>query len=253
MNVTVRKADNFKRLVDEVAANLAVALHQPEGSYVRTPILYPSGATVVVRVEMVGNSFRVSDMGGGYAEAESMGAAAGFARQAKIVAEASGLVFDQHAFVVSDASRDQLIGAVIAVANCSQEAAHVTATRHVEKKAHDANERVYKRLVSVFTPEHVQRDVEVAGASNTKWHVGALVTVDHKKAVFEAVTRHRNSVVSAAVKFHDFARLEKPPARIAVVDKKADFGTLLGVISQAAQVVEESASAQTLQRLAKAA
>ena len=56
------------------------------------------------------------------------------------------------------------------------------------------------------------------------------------------------------MKFGDIARLGKTaPARVAVVHKKKEFGTLLGVLSQSANVVDEDASDRTIERLAEAA
>jgi hypothetical protein len=56
------------------------------------------------------------------------------------------------------------------------------------------------------------------------------------------------------MKFSDIARLgTEAPERVAVVRKKKDFGTLLGVLSQSASVIDEDAPDATIQRLAKAA
>jgi hypothetical protein len=40
----------FRQVAEEIAGNLAVAIHTPDGSFIRTPLLYPSGATVVLRL-----------------------------------------------------------------------------------------------------------------------------------------------------------------------------------------------------------
>ena len=76
---------------------------------------------------------------------------------------------------------------------------------------------------------------------------------DNHRAVFDAVTSNPASIVWTSAKFHDFARLEAPPARVAVVRRKADLGDLLAVSSQAARVVEEDAPNRVLSRAALAA
>jgi hypothetical protein len=56
------------------------------------------------------------------------------------------------------------------------------------------------------------------------------------------------------MKFSDIARLgNDAPTRVAMVRNKKEFGTLLGVLSQAANVVDEDAPDQAIERLAEAA
>ena len=56
------------------------------------------------------------------------------------------------------------------------------------------------------------------------------------------------------MKFGDIARLGKDaPARIAIVHNKKEFGTLLGVLAQSANVVDEDVPNATIEKLAKAA
>ena len=216
----------------------------------RTPLLYPSGSTVVVQIHRHGDRFLVSDMGMGYQEADLMGMTLLFVRNANVVAERTGVKFDQHSFFVVDATKEQLVGATVAVANCSQEAVQIAAYKLAEKKAGEAKDRLYERLLTVFSPQRVSRDYEILGASRTPWHVAAIVRTDSKKTLFEPVANSHPSVVNAAAKFHDIALLVGAPARIAVVRNRSSFGTWLGVLSQAANVVEERVSNRTFERLA---
>jgi hypothetical protein len=105
-------------------------------------------------------------------------------------------------------------------------------------------------LVKVFTPLNVNRDVQITGASNTSWHVANVVRLERKITVFEPVSNHPNSITTATAKFHDIARLEDAPNRVAVVHDKKAFGTYLGVLSQAASVVTQDIPDTTLRRLA---
>jgi hypothetical protein len=56
------------------------------------------------------------------------------------------------------------------------------------------------------------------------------------------------------MKFSDIARRGKEaPAGVAIVHKKKDFGTLLGVLAQSANVADEDAFDETIEKLARAA
>ncbi|MBI4968059.1 MAG: hypothetical protein HZC25_08055 [Rhodospirillales bacterium] len=240
----------FRAIIEEVARSLASVRHEGEASYVRTPILYPGGSLVVVRVEQAGRHYLISDMGLGFVEADQMGAEVSFGRTAPHIAEKAGIAFEHHSFIVKEVSRDQLVGAVATVAACSQEAVQITAMKLSERKTVDASERLYGRLIRVFTPAKVTRHAEVYGASNTPWSVAALVKSDDHQAVFEPVTDHPNSVASAVAKFVDLSQLDRPPARVAVVHDKKTFGTRLNLIASAAKVIEEGATDRMLERVA---
>ena len=96
----------------------------------------------------------------------------------------------------------------------------------------------------------VNRDVSIVGASNTSWHVANVVRLERKLTVFEPVSKHPNSITTATTKFHDLARLDDPPNRVAVVENKERLGTYLGVLSQAASVIVRDVPDTTLKRLA---
>src|SRR5215210_804504 len=128
-------------------------------------------------------------------------------------------------------------------ANCSCRAAGQAALKLSEQKDRHADDLLYERLVRIFPQQSVIRRAEIMGASNHKWRVASLVTLSSgRRAAFDFVANHHNSVASTAVKFHDLARLEPHPARISVVRDRRPFGDLLGVLSQASSVVELNAS-----------
>lgn len=129
----------------------------------------------------------------------------------------------------------------------------IAAHRAAERKYEEENDLLYKRLVAVFPKPSVQRNVEFVGASTHKWRIAALVDLKARAALFETVSHHTNSVVAAAAAFHDIARLENPPRRIAVVKNKDQFGNLINVLSQAGSIMELEAPQDTIRRLAEAA
>src|SRR5262245_53337013 len=85
--MSISERPKLKDVVDAVAREIAAAEHRAGGSYVRTPLLYPGGANVVVRIEQGDGRFFVSDIGLGHQEAELMGAGSMYAKPARIIAE----------------------------------------------------------------------------------------------------------------------------------------------------------------------
>lgn len=244
----------LKDVAEQVARGLVSASIKGEEAYIRTPLMYPGGSMVLVMIaEAARDRYLVSDMGQAQSEADLMCAVPTFARVAPRVAERNGVSFDHHAFFVLEVAKEQLVGAVATIAGCSQEAVQITALRIAEKRQSDAAERLYDRLANLFTPARVARDAEILGASNTPWHVSALVRADGRSAAYDPVTHHPGSIAAAVTKFFDLAQLDDPPARIAVVRNKQALGTRLNVITGAAHVVEDSVSDATLERLARVA
>jgi hypothetical protein len=252
----MRTSDNpvFRKLVEDVAQELVATEHRAGGSFIRVPLLYPSGTTVVVRIQEGVDKFFVTDAGLGHQEAELMGASLIYSRHARPIADAAGVRFDNQAFFVLEASRDQLPGAVITIANCSQEATMRAADALAEQTFEDSKTRLFDRLVEVFTPKAVVKNAEVIGASNQKWRVTAIVTLPEVRPIaFEPVTKHPNSVASATMKFGDIALRDGAPNRVAVVHKRTEFGPLLTVLARSANIIEDDAPNERIRRLASAA
>ncbi|MEQ8862818.1 MAG: hypothetical protein RIC54_05350 [Thalassobaculum sp.] len=243
----------FRAIVDEAAASLHRVDYSGEAAYLKTAGLYPSGSSVVVCITPDRGGFLVSDLGQGQVEADMMGGASTFARTAPHVAERAGVGFDHRAFFLVRVDRSRLPGAIATVATCSMEAVQLTAQKLSEKRHEDATDRLYRRLVNVFTRARVTRDAEVLGASTTTWPVATLVSVNQHQAIFEPVTANHISIASAVTKFYDISQLEDAPGRVAVVRRKAALGTKLGVLSAAARVIEEDAPDSVLEQLAAAA
>ncbi len=243
----------FSDAVEKVSRQLVSVQHSHGFSLVSTPLLYPGGSSVVIRIMNDGASFFVTDYSMGYAEAEMMGASPIFARHARIVAERVGVGFDNHAFFVMRVPSEKLAAAIVIVANCSQETVYIAAHKAAERRATDDAEALYQRLITVFSPNAVARNVEIEGLSQTKWTVANLVREDGARTIFEPVSNHHTSVFAVTTKFHDIAQLEDAPRRIAVVRNKSDLKTWLGVLSQASNVIERGVADADLVSYARAA
>lgn len=244
---------NLTDVVDLVAREIVSTEHIGSGSLLKTPVMYPSGAAVVIQITQHGDRYFVTDMGLGYQEAEMIGASILYTNSAESLAEHFGIKFANQAFFVAEASREQLAGAITIVANCSSEAAALAVYKAAGRKFEEDGDKLYRKLVATFPKSEVERNVDFVGSSTHKWPVAAIVRHHDNIALFEPVSKNHISVVSATAKFHDIARLENPPKRIVVVNKKAEMGEYLSLLSQAASVVEYEVPKEALVELAEAA
>ncbi len=237
-------------VADDVVRGLASAAVNPAGCFVRTPVLYPGGSSVVVRVDRDEHHFSVSDYGHGYAEAEMMCAAETFDRIAGTIAEGAGVEIRERGFLASNLVRDELIGAVMAVAYCSQRAVVETALR-IEDQASvkDRNAFAY-RLVRLFGNDRVEQNAKVPGADYDGWVVLARIRGGSGPVLFDHVEPVQAAVMTATAKFHDIARRDDPPRRIVSVNGKAEMRRYIGLLSQAAEVIETGVDDDVLRRLA---
>jgi ATP-dependent Clp protease adapter protein ClpS len=129
----------------------------------------------------------------------------------------------------------------------------LAAFKAAERRYEEDTDILYRRLVKAFPKAEIERDIDFVGSSTHTWPVAAMVKHQSHVALFEPVNKHHTSVVNAAVKFHDIARLDNPPKRIAVVKRKQELGNYINVLAQAASVIEYEVPDETLIRLAEAA
>ena len=253
MAVSEMTVPGIEQIVELAMREIVSAAHRAEGSYVRTPLLYPSGSEVVVRISGGPNDFFVTDFGAGYLEAEMMGAPRSYVRQATIVSRNAGVSFDCHSFFAVRVSLDTLPGAIVTIANCSHEAVALTAFKLAERASAEGAELMVEKLERVFGVSQVQRRAKIYGASNHEWEFDAFVQAVAYRSVFEFASPHATSIASVAMKMNDVARLEGAPRRIVMVHSKPLMGTYLGVLAQASSVIEEFISDSRIRSLADAA
>jgi hypothetical protein len=244
---------NFSVLVDEVAREIISTEHFGGASLIKTPLMYPSGASVVVQITQQQDRFFVTDMGMGHQESMMFDGANFYLRNAKTIADNFGVRFDNEAFFVAEATKEQLPGATVIIANCSAEATALAAYRAAAPRYEADTDRLYQKLISVFSTAEVDRDVSFVGSSANKWPVNAVVHRRGKTVLFEAVVKNHLSVVNTTVKFHDIARLDNPPNRVSVVSKKSDMGQYLNLLSQAGNIVEFDVPENIIRGMADAA
>ncbi|MGH7073514.1 MAG: hypothetical protein ACREFD_04850 [Stellaceae bacterium] len=237
---------------DEIARNLAASKADMGSVFITTPLLYPSGSSVVVRIEGSRDKFFVTDFGAGYAESQMMNASHGYSMVANNLARGTGVRFDSRSFFVAEAMRNDLIPIVGATANLSQRAVIETAFQHEERRVDRERAILLERLDHAFGRQRVERDIEIRGASTVEWPVIArIVSCERRATVFDIAKRHKNSIASVVAKFHDLARLEIPPCRVVAVNSVIEMGNFVGLLSQAANVIElPNATDEVLLKLA---
>ena len=244
---------SWNQAIDDAVRRLVRTEHLAASTIINLPILYPSGSTVAVEARIERDRCFVSDMGNGFNEADIFGAGRYYPKIAKEVAETYGIRFDGRAVFAGEASIDLIGGLITIVANSSHEAVAQSAYRLARKRERGEEEQLYRRLVDVFGKQSVDREVEIRGASNHAWSVANLVRAQGHLAVFDSVVAHHASIVNVATKMHDIARLDDAPARIAVTQDVAKLGDLIGVLSQASNVIELGAQSDTYRKYALAA
>lgn len=207
-------------------------------AFVSLPIFYPSGTAVTVKVEKVAGGFRVSDGGFAYREIEQMGAEHYFGKNATKFAEEIGAVADKRSLIAT-AAEDHLAATIADIAATTARLAHkITASAGSRGEAEIAD-HLLERLNAVFGSARVEPRVTIVGASNHAWEVDAIVQLDARQAVFQAVANHHASVYSTAAMFHDLAVRGSPPATVSVVRRKDRLGYLLEILAQAGSVIED--------------
>jgi hypothetical protein len=224
------------------AAQLTTVVSTPEGAFIQTPLMYPGGSSVVTHVVGLPDRYFVSDYGHGAREAEMAGVSHQFTAIARNVAERAGVSFDERCLFVADLRGEQLSTAVAVIANCSMRAVGLSIMKLAQRR-HEIDDRfLYDKLIHIFGRPRVQRHADILGSSNREWRVSAVVHTGERRAVFEVVRPAPASIYRHVTMFHDIARLDPPPARIAVVESFQRIGPdNLGLLGQAARVIEQEA------------
>ena len=183
----------------------------------------------------------MSDGAFAYRESELIGAERQYAKAAANVAEEIGAMIEARSIVFLCDPED-LAGTIAEVATASAKLSHKISAKVGAKGEAEIADHLYARLVAVFGSMRVEPQVTIVGPSTKEWHIDALVRLEDRKAVFQAVTSHHASVYSTSAMFHDLALGENAPIMVSVVKDRAELGAFLGILAQAGHVIEEGQS-----------
>ncbi|MEO0690314.1 MAG: hypothetical protein AAFY51_08450 [Pseudomonadota bacterium] len=189
-----------------------------------THCLYPSSDPVEVFVAKNSSSFRVTDGGGAWRAAQSIGKAHDnmFEKACRrhSVTYRGGIIFAE-----TDAS-EWVRAAVLAVANASMMAArHALETQ--ERVSKSLNSMIYESLARVVPKHYIARDFEYKGRSGHVWPIDFAVT-QNEVMLIKSVSQNGNSINSNYATFGDIGEAPKL-SKLSVFDGelKADSAALL--------------------------
>ncbi|MDG4892729.1 hypothetical protein P9272_03920 [Mesorhizobium sp. WSM4976] len=220
---------------------------------VSMPVLYPSGSGCTVEIGFSADKVFVSDMAAGHTEAYLAGATDYYDHQAKRAAERFGIGYDGHSIFVLWAPIDRVEGAITAVANASVQAASLAVLKAEEDRERRRNDEVYERVRQIFGAPSVAKIVQLEGR-RAVWPAHNVVTLSQgKRAVFEFVSMHANSIANKYMMFSDVAARDEGIALNAVVRSLATLGVKGGMLSDVANVIELTASNDDFLRYARVA
>lgn len=194
-------SESLQSVAEEVARTLSYSQEFGGHQQIVTPLLYPGGGCVVLRLEASPNGFFVSDYGAARRECELMGGDRIFSRVAREQAKKHGVNFDSDMIFDIEVPREALVTAAIAVANASKASVDETAETISAKKADTQREKLWRTLLDVFPKESVVENGSFSGRSET-WKFDAVVQLENT-ILFQTVSPNSLSVHSAVARFLD--------------------------------------------------
>jgi hypothetical protein len=245
---------NAVQTLTSVAERVAGALvrlstHDGQTARLSTPLLYPGGGMIGVEISRLRDGFLVTDAGGARREAGMLGGERTFMRIAGDVAQRYGVRFDHNMIFDVEIAEDELVVAVISVANAAKSAVETTAMHLAATEHSDYRAMLWHRLERIYEPKLISRNRPVRGSSD-EWKFDAVVSIGSTLALFELVSPHANAVSSAVTKFLDIRDLgETAPHRVAVLTKRTETPHL-PVLARTARVISMDDSDDVYRRAA---
>ena len=222
--------------VDDAVRDLVCVKRWGDTAYVTLPIIGPDGSSVTVRIVPAAGGFRVDDAGFAYHDLERVGAERSFGKVSTSIADVYGLDVTKRSLLAT-VTQEELSRAI-----CDVGIASWTVTNKVyERISHDETEIeefLKPRLEKIFGANKIDSANKITGSSTREWEVSAIVHLDSRTAIFQAVGMHSNSVFRTSAAFHDLRVLPNAPTLISVVKDRAGMGTNLSILAQAGRVIQ---------------
>lgn len=243
---------SLSAIAKEVAMAMSYARETSAEPIIVTPLMYPGGGRVPVRIGHSEEGFLVSDFGSARREADMLGGDAVFAKIARDVAQRHEVRFDCDMIFDLHVPRNALAVAAMVIANASRSAVFQTAEKVSERKADEQRIALQAKLEDTFPKHALMMDAMVGGASSS-WKFDAAVTQDGRLSVFDLVSPHAGSVNAAVAKFLDVKDLgSAAPNRIAVTLDR-DATPHLALLGRNARVLPFASPKKTYLTLAQMA
>jgi hypothetical protein len=211
--------DELTRIAEEIARGLAYARVLGNDVVIQTPISFPSGRLVGVKLIGGPDAFTITDNGSTMREAEYMGAEDICRREARKIAREFDLRFNEWELFEAQAPADRLVGFTSIVANAAALTMIRTADRFAERFDLRRKEELSVRLERIFGVDRVSKDVDVVGASTKTWQFDARVALPSgRPGLYSVVLPVPISIAFAYSKIDDVSRTEGAPFLAAVLD-----------------------------------
>lgn len=220
---------------------------------VGVPVMYPSGATSSVEIQINQGKCWVSDMGFGLVEAEYMGATEYYAKAARDASEAYGVEFDGNSVFALWVPIARLESAIVCVANASNRAASEAIRVATDHRAQRRNDQVFDRVRDIFGAKVVAKSAEIKGRHVT-WPAHNVVSFpDHHLAVFEYMTKHPNSASSKFFMFTDLRKEDETISLNAVVANVSSLDAKAQMVGDVANILSIDSGEDRYRQYARAA
>ena len=249
IHATAMTETSPKAALDRIAAALVHVRETAKGGTIVTPVLFPSGAHVSVRVVLESDHCLITDDGAAFAEADMMGAVDIFKRAGRTVAEEAGIRFNSYEIFEAHASLETAPGIVAIIADAARRTIQITAERLAKRLYDETRVDVVDRLIDAFGPHSVRRDAAISGASTHDWSVDAFIDIGPGAAV-EVISPAPVSVSSSYMKLDDIRRLENAPRTVgALTSRRAFKADQLLILGRTAKLIEARSPMDELRRL----
>jgi hypothetical protein len=244
--------EQLRQRIADAVGRLITTRQFGETALVSLPVMYPSGAFAGVHVTVSGDKCFVSDSAIGYREADLAGVGDYFDAAARDAAEWFGVNYDGASVFVASAALSRIEGAIIGVATASSSAVTRALLRAAEAKEQSRNSAVFEIVSEVYGHTNVTKQQEVAG-KEASWEAHNVVLLEGRRAIFEFVSNHTNSIASKFLMFSDIGRIEDPPALNSVVEALETLGPKGTMLHDVSNVIPLNASRETFRQYARAA
>ena len=212
----------LRQIADEIARGLSFASTLGSDVLIQTPISFPSGRSVGVKLLGGPDIYTITDGGLTMREAELLGAEDICRREARRVAKEFDLKFNEWELFEAKAPADRLVGLTTILANAASLTMLRTSDKFAERFDIRRKEELSVRLARVFGEKNVAKEVEFSGAAKS-WSFDAKVALPSGRlGLFSVVTPFPTSIAFAYTKFDDVSRIEKPPFLGAVLEGAFD-------------------------------
>jgi len=240
--------DTLQMIADDVARSLSSSSMYGNAIFISTAVNYPNGTSVVVRIDVNGEDFLVSDDGQGEFCTELFGGNRQFNTVAPLIAKSFYADFEHGMFFRLKVKRHQLPTAVSHIANASAMAVDRTLLALNKQKIKN-NQDVFNARIREAFGEKAAFNISVQGRTK-EWDIAAAVINNSEVAtVFDFVTPAHVSITTAYMKISDIAAsIKRPRTAIVLSDYDKTDAAMRQILSTSADAVipAKSDSAQYL-------